>query len=36
MSSFDITIILGNKKRQLPKPINNHPRYDMNYLTTLL
>ena len=34
MSSFDITIILGNKKRKLPKPINNRPGYDMNYLTS--
>ncbi|CAJ0858622.1 12644_t:CDS:2, partial [Entrophospora sp. SA101] len=31
---FDISIILGNKKRQLPKPINNSPGYDMNYLTS--
>nr|CAG8563388.1 9977_t:CDS:2 [Entrophospora candida] len=25
MSSFDIPIILGNKDKQLPKPINNRP-----------
>ncbi|CAJ0844173.1 6282_t:CDS:1 [Entrophospora sp. SA101] len=32
MSSFDISIILGNKGRQLPKPINNRPGYDMKYI----
>ncbi|CAJ0912021.1 20999_t:CDS:2 [Entrophospora sp. SA101] len=28
MSSFDIPIILGNKDKQLPKPINNRPGND--------
>ena len=33
MSNFNITTILDKKDRRLPKPINNHPGYDMKYIT---
>nr|CAG8541308.1 12381_t:CDS:2 [Entrophospora candida] len=36
MSGLDITIILGNKQRQLPKPFNNRPGYDMKYVMIYL
>ncbi|CAJ0843544.1 9004_t:CDS:2 [Entrophospora sp. SA101] len=36
MSSFDISIILGNKDRNLPKPINNRPGYDIKYTQTYI
>nr|CAG8534293.1 13732_t:CDS:2 [Entrophospora candida] len=31
---IDITIILGNKQRPLPKPFNNRPGYDMKYFVS--
>nr|CAG8597862.1 1175_t:CDS:2 [Entrophospora candida] len=37
MSSFDITIIIhGDKERQLPKPFNNRPGYDMKYVMAII
>nr|CAG8534217.1 8180_t:CDS:2 [Entrophospora candida] len=36
MSSFDIPIILGNKDKQLPKPINNRPGIHRSHMAICL
>ncbi|CAJ0851534.1 4304_t:CDS:10, partial [Entrophospora sp. SA101] len=36
LKDIDITIILGNKQRPLPKPFNNRPGYDMKYVVSYI